>query len=165
MSPTSVRYSDSTASLSPSATRCSSRFVSVLIVERYRRFSSLWRAAIRTRFSCCLMFGIEKARSAGERDRSKAREHSCFAPSLTADPPFSGRGTPSHHPLIILSRQQARNRHDFATIVCQFRGLTRQNAVSLYSARGQAGLGPPAGVVDGDLLAGHRALARAGPVP
>jgi len=32
--------------------------MSVFAVERQRRFSIRWRLAWRTRFSCCLMFGI-----------------------------------------------------------------------------------------------------------
>src|SRR5581483_4569789 len=49
-----------------------SRRISVFAVERQRRFSIRWRAAWRTRFSCCLMFGIvrENARSGGPRDGS-----------------------------------------------------------------------------------------------
>ena len=59
-------------SASPSATVDSSRLVSVLIVERYRRFSPRCRSWMRTRFFCCLMFAIRgNARYRGPRDGSR----------------------------------------------------------------------------------------------
>src|SRR5204863_447615 len=45
---------------SPSATASSRRRMSVFAVERQRRFSCRCRAAWRTRFSCCLIFGISE---------------------------------------------------------------------------------------------------------
>jgi hypothetical protein len=49
--------------------------MSVFAVERQRRFSTRWRAAERTRFFCCLIFGIrrENARFCGPHDGSSGR--------------------------------------------------------------------------------------------
>ena len=55
---TSSRCAVCVASASPDSAASRSRRMSVFAVERQRRFSCRCRAAWRTRFSCCLIFGI-----------------------------------------------------------------------------------------------------------
>ena len=127
---TRLLSSASIVAASPRSAIVESRFVSVLIVEWYRRFSSRSSAAVRIRFFCCLMFAISEKRPrlrAARRAYQRARD----GRRVTEPPRIAHRG---RHPRAAAAPRLAGSTAIFwlATGLSRVLGLVREIVASYY---------------------------------